>query len=312
MELSDSAVEISSAPVQAAILDPLPDAKPAAKPVKSIPNTLRRTLLVHNDEHTRIPVRLSAPSDTEECPLTLHLMKNDELPFAPGVTYSKSYPHIRKITLPCDHSFGIMSLLFHFAQNHTRCPMCRNGEDARLDTRSIPTHFRRAIINKIRQADQESALEEIAEDERVARQYFTEFIRDLESFVTHVYVTVYMVLDDASQIELFQCKMMLVVRLQNVDDSFHFGLSGPHRRALMTNLSNINVATICVGFSIKEGDSEPREVSLSDPFTISHNGPPRTIPCSMGVLTVTSLAYDSHAFRSLLWSVNSDDLFANV
>ena len=190
--------------------------------------------------------------------------------------------------------------------------MCRNGNDARLDTRSIPTHFRRAIINKIRQADHESALAEIEEDERVARQYFTDFIRDLESFVTHVYVTVYMVLDDASKIELFQCKMMLVVRLQNVDDSFHFGLSGPHRRALMTNLSNINVATICVGFSIKEGDSEPREVSLSDPFSIAHNGPPRTIPCSMGILTVTSLANDSNAFRSLLWSVNSDDLFANV
>jgi hypothetical protein len=286
--------------------------KTTPKPPRAPPSVLRRTLLVHDEPHTSIPVRLSIPSDLEECPLSLVPIKDDELPFLPGVTYSRTYPLIKKITLPCDHSFGVMNLLFHFAQNKTRCPMCRYGAEARLDTRSIPTHFRRAIINHIRQADHESALEEIEEDERLARQLFTEFIRDLDSFVTRIYLSVYLILGDGAQLELFQCRMTLIMRVNSIDDSFHFGLSGPNRRALITNLGNINIENIRVGFSIMEGSSEPREISLSDPFAVSHNGSPRTIMCSMGVLTVTSLAYDPHAFRSLLWSVHADNLFSSV
>jgi hypothetical protein len=243
--------------------------------------------------------------------LSLNLIQQDEVEFAPGVTFSKAYPRIRKITLPCHHSFGAMNLIYHFARNHTRCPLCRYGHDARLDTRSIPVHFRRVFIDRIRDFDRIQRREAEAQDQAIARNLFRDLIHDIQNSISHIYMTVFGVIDEQA-VELFQCNMVLLVHTITPHNSFHFGLSRVHRRALVSNLADLGITNVQISFSVRDSAiSIPREISRSDAFPVHFDATrDRIIRCNVGLLSVTSQeafeaeeAIPSNQFKSLVWSV---------
>lgn len=275
---------------------------------------MRRKLIVHLGEGAAMPVEISVPTDSEECPLTMTLIKDDELPFAPGLSFSKTYTTLKKITLPCSHSFGVMSLMYHFAQNQMRCPLCRAGHAHRMDTRSIPVHLRRHIMQRIREVDREQMREELRVDEEFARSLVTGFIQDLDQLIIHVYMTVYGIFDEGERLEIMQFRMGLIVPTtfheNEIDaEAFYFGISAVHRRSLLAALDSLSINRIALEFSTSMGDSR-RQVSMSPEFDVRSSLATRTIPCSEGLLSVTSLAGNEQAFCSLIWSVSGDRLFA--
>ena len=100
----------------------------------------------------RLRVRLAAATDADMCPLTMGPASEDELDFLPGATYLPSLPHIRLMTLPCQHSFGAMSLLYHFAMHNMLCPCCRRGVGGRIAASSIPAHVRAPLMQRVEAA----------------------------------------------------------------------------------------------------------------------------------------------------------------
>lgn len=283
--------------------------------MQRIPITITRHLLVHDAEHSKIKVKITIPGPEEECPLTLNPIQNDEVSFLPGIAYSKTYTNHKKMTLPCNHSFGAMTLLYHFARNKMECPLCRAGKAYRLDTRSIPLHFRRAMLNQIREADMEHTREENNHNDALAREIFQHFVSDLNRYLTHIYMTVYLHVDN-QVVSLFRLKMIFVVRAvfgnaTMEQDAFHFGLTPEQRRTIVSHIHDLGLQEIALGFSIQDGTEEPREISRSDPFPVSYpSSGSRSIPCTLGHLATTDLTMTQNGsqFRSLCWSISADDL----
>lgn len=287
----------------------------AAAAPRRIPVSITKQLLVHDAEHSKIKVKITIPDSTEECPLTLNPIQNDELPFLQGVTFSKSYTNHKKMTLPCNHSFGAMALIYHFARNKVECPLCRAGKSHRLDTRSIPLHFRRQILDRIRQLDIESTREQDNQNEVLARELFQGFVRDLDRFLSQIHMSVYMCVDN-QEIFIFRIKMIFVMRAvftitDREQDAFHFGLTNTQRSTLMAHINDLGITQIALGFSIQDGDEEPREISRTIPFSVEWNGPrnTRNIQCTVGYLSATSLVPVEGRSGSLCWSIMAEDLF---
>lgn len=115
-------------------------------------------------------VKVEVPSPDEQCPLTMSPICEDFLDFIPSDTYVASTPEARKITLPCGHSFGAMSITYHFARRDMRCPCCRAGHKQRLKMESIPFHFRAKLMAHVDKAEQEDVDEQTMEDEQYARE----------------------------------------------------------------------------------------------------------------------------------------------
>jgi hypothetical protein len=70
-------------------------------------------------------ITLSIPTDDEECPLTLESIAESNLPCLPGVSFLRERPLHTKLTLPCNHSFSAISLVYSFCKNSMTCPCCR-------------------------------------------------------------------------------------------------------------------------------------------------------------------------------------------
>lgn len=114
-------------------------------------------------------VKLGPATEADICPLTLGPAAEDELEFLPGVSYLPGLPHIRLMTLPCKHSFGAMSLVYHFAQQGMRCPCCRSGVDTRIAAQSIPQHFRNAMLRRVESTEIQELRMQLESDAEAAR-----------------------------------------------------------------------------------------------------------------------------------------------
>ena len=115
-------------------------------------------------------VTLSQPDDGEICPLTLSLIAEDALEFLPGVTFFTVLSHIRRMTLPCGHAFGAMSVVYHFARQGMACPLCRAGPRPRICADSIPHHFRTQMIREVNTQHLREIEEQTTADAAVARE----------------------------------------------------------------------------------------------------------------------------------------------
>ena len=111
-------------------------------------------------EYGSILVNLSAPETEEECPLTLEAMATSSLDFMPGVTFLKRFPDLKKMTLPCGHSFSAMPLFYHMCRNNQQCPCCRRGEEGKICADNIPQHFREKFLEHIVSQDTQQRLED--------------------------------------------------------------------------------------------------------------------------------------------------------
>lgn len=116
-----------------------------------------------------LQVTLEIPGPGDECPLTLGPIADDALDFLlPTTTWFTAFPSVKKIALPCGHSFGALSLLYHFARRKMLCPCCRAGLDSPLTILSIPAHFRQTFSAKVNKELRADSAEQNAENARAA------------------------------------------------------------------------------------------------------------------------------------------------
>ena len=115
-----------------------------------------------------IEVIISIPVEDEECPLTLDSISESKLFFMPDTPFLKDRPKHTKLTLPCKHSFSVMTLLYSFCKNSMICPCCRAGEDIQADTCCLPPNLRAQFKSKIqetleieRRHDESSAYQDV-------------------------------------------------------------------------------------------------------------------------------------------------------
>jgi hypothetical protein len=114
-----------------------------------------------------LAVTLEEPSAGEVCPLTLSPIADDCLDFlSDGATWFTAFPAVKKMVLPCGHSFGALSLLYHFARRNMRCPCCRAGLDSQVQLACVPAHLRLTFSAKV---DEERAREDEEQEEADAR-----------------------------------------------------------------------------------------------------------------------------------------------
>ena len=141
---------------------------PPAKRFRPAPPPYHRVLRAVGGQKMR--VRLTPAAETDVCPLSMGPAAEDELDFLPGVAYLPGLPHIRLMTLPCRHSFGAMSLLYHFARQNMLCPCCRQGVGARIHPSSIPPHFRATLLRRVESAELLELRQQMASDAAAARE----------------------------------------------------------------------------------------------------------------------------------------------
>lgn len=139
----------------------------AGKRFSPIPPPFHRVLRAENGQKLR--VRLTAPTDADTCPLTMGPAAEDELDFLPGVTYLPGLAHVRLMTLPCQHAFGAMSLIYHFARQRMLCPCCRRGVDSPVASACLPQHFRSAMKQRVDASALAERREQLEEDSESAR-----------------------------------------------------------------------------------------------------------------------------------------------
>lgn len=134
------------------------------KPVRLTPPPTQRHYEIRfkrpSMEYGSFIVTLSAPEAEEECPLTLDAIAASSLEFMPDVTFLKRFPNLKKMTLPCGHSFAAMPLFYHMCKNNQLCPCCRRGEEGKICADSIPQHFRERFLERIVSQDIQQRLEE--------------------------------------------------------------------------------------------------------------------------------------------------------
>jgi hypothetical protein len=128
---------------------PLPPRKKARS--KAVPPTItgayQATLTSLGGQAMR--VTLSEPADGEVCPLTLSPIAEDALDFIPDQSFFPALPAVRRMTLPCGHAFGALSIVYLFARRTMRCPCCRSGHNSGLRVDSIPVHIRAEVMSKV-------------------------------------------------------------------------------------------------------------------------------------------------------------------
>ena len=123
-------------------------------------------------EGEKVSLGLSVPDPEEECPLSMCPMDQDHITFMGDSHRVSSFyqrmPNFQKGTMPCGHSFGALSLVYHMARNDMRCPCCRNGPLGRLKTSCLPVHLSTPLTRRIREEDIQEREEQQTEDQRVA------------------------------------------------------------------------------------------------------------------------------------------------
>ena len=132
--------------------------------------------LVHRPRRSLQPKQvtfdLEAPDGDEECPIGSEPIAQCCLDFLPGVCYDPLQPDRSVAHLQCGHRFNAMNLVYHWARNNTvRCPVCRHGHaTARLNMRTLPSHFRGTMSKRVRQQRHADDLEVIEDDRALAVQ----------------------------------------------------------------------------------------------------------------------------------------------
>ena len=114
---------------------------PAEPKRKKVYSCQRRIVKLVTTRNEKLRVVLSKPKANEECPITMSPMQEDSLDFLPDQSFFPNLPHLKKIQLPCGHSFGTMNLLYYFSRNNTMCPNCRAGFPSSLSPACVPCHL---------------------------------------------------------------------------------------------------------------------------------------------------------------------------
>jgi len=112
--------------------------------------------------------RLSEPTPDEECPITQEKIQDAYLDFLPGECVNSEFPHLKKMTLNCDHSFSALPLLYHFLTNGMLCPLCRKGFPEPISPSSLPSHVKDRMVTQANLTHLRQEQDNAREDLRVA------------------------------------------------------------------------------------------------------------------------------------------------
>ena len=137
--------------------------KAVAEP-KMMKQTERRSFRLRAVNGDSLAVVLSPADADEECPLSLGPILEDNLDFLDGTTFVADLPDLKRMTLPCGHSFGAMNVMYHFARQNMLCPCCRAGVNDVMHVDSIPKHFRNELARSVPTARDESELVDSCQD----------------------------------------------------------------------------------------------------------------------------------------------------
>jgi len=160
-------------------LTPAPAPVPAPAPAKlAKPKKRSRGMgppfneVLYAQSGRMLRVKLEVPGPDEECPLTLSPIADDALEFLqPTTAYITAFPEVKKMTLPCGHAFGALSVLYHFARRNMLCPCCRAGIDSRLSSHCIPSFFRKNLLSRVQRELRADSDELIEADQRAASSF---------------------------------------------------------------------------------------------------------------------------------------------
>ena len=171
------------------------------------------------EEPAKLEVFLEEAFDDEKCPLTLEPIREDELDFMPGVSFLERYPTFKKMTLPCGHSFGAMTLTFYFGESNLICPCCRRGVHGAVDIDLLPQHFRARMSDQLLKVNERTKVETNAEDRQSLVLYFRENVEDLDTYMdTHTLMLAVLIYTKVDQVcESFQTLVSLVRQEQALD-----------------------------------------------------------------------------------------------
>jgi hypothetical protein len=134
----------------------------------------------------KLRVRLDVPAPDEECPLTLAPIAEDSLDFlSEHARWFPANPDVKKVTLPCGHSFGALNILYHFARRNMLCPCCRAGLEGRLTLPCIPLQFRNLMSSRVQAEVRRDEDEQIMADSALAAATLETFTVDVRYLPLH-------------------------------------------------------------------------------------------------------------------------------
>ncbi len=273
----------------------LPPAPPALKPKHTKrfrPAGPPFHEILYGQNGRKIRVRLEVPKQDEECPLTLSPIAEDALDFlSEGARWYPAFPDVKKLQLPCGHSFGALNILYHFARRNMLCPCCRAGVSSRLTLPCIPLNLRQTLSARVKAEVDRDEEEQIAADAAVAAAALNNaFTVDLRYIALHESGNVRMVVrfHGTQPNSVVAIEVPLEEQTGLPQGTTGFGLPpGPYRNLIEAQLSDESVT----GFSLKtfmEG-SNGRAFSLGSSFVVpinrTQNRVSQSIPTIGGVST---------------------------
>lgn len=97
----------------------------------------------HRTQTERMWIKVTEASQTEECPISMQLIAEETTEFLPQhlCFFFMDAPKLKKATLPCGHSFGILHIFLSWLVNSMQCPCCRRGFDELLSMECVPGHI---------------------------------------------------------------------------------------------------------------------------------------------------------------------------
>ena len=94
-----------------------------------------------SDELHKLVVELQIPTESEECAICLEKIEECEVTGFEMLNLDVSRPKHKKMILPCSHYFSANALIVHWLTCSMRCPLCRDGVDAKLCIATLPEEW---------------------------------------------------------------------------------------------------------------------------------------------------------------------------
>lgn len=136
-----------------------------------------------SEDPKSLDVVLEEACDGEMCPLTLEAIRDDELDFMLKASFLERFPNHKKMTLPCGHSFGAMSITLCFCENSLICPCCRRGIPDAVDIDLLPEHIRDQMSEHLLKIKERTLDQRRIDEGQSLSLYFSENLEELDTYL---------------------------------------------------------------------------------------------------------------------------------
>ena len=120
----------------------------------------------YNDsqELNQLRIMIRVPTTDAECPISLDKISTSEVPGFEGFHMDSNFSEFREIVHPCEHAFAANYLLVSWLTSPMRCPLCRKGNDSKLDPLCFPTPWHNEARAYVDRLQKEGMAEQVAMD----------------------------------------------------------------------------------------------------------------------------------------------------